>query len=318
MMQQSVSVLGGTGFVGRYLINQLVQKGYRVKVPTRRPYGHRDLGVLSGVELVDVDIHDRHALEQLFQGQSTVINLVGILNEHRDMTFKKVHVDLVKKIASACQEAGVKRLLHMSALQANRRAPSQYLQTKGRAEDYLHTEAGSELAVTSFRPSVIFGPEDSFLNRFASLLKKVPWLFPLACPAARFQPVYVGDVAQAFVTALQDRESYNKRIDLCGPHIYTLESLVAYTAELLQLKRKIIPLPDWVARTQALTMGLMPGKPFSMDNYRSLQIDSVCRQGGTCPTALEAIAPTYLGQAGKQQVLQHYRRHAARDITSPH
>src|SRR5690606_4508306 len=127
--------------------------------------------------------------------------------------------------------------------------------------------------VTSFRPSVIFGPGDSFFNRFARLLKRVPLVFPLACPNARFAPVYVGDVAEAFARALKDPQLYGRRLALCGPREYTLQQLVAYTAECLGLRRLILPLPDFLSRIQAAIFDFVPGKPFSTDNYRSTLVD---------------------------------------------
>lgn len=308
----TVCVLGGTGFVGRHLAARLVRMGYRVRIPSRRRERHRDLLVLPGVELIEVDVHDPQALVHLFTGCQAVVNLIGILNEHghRGLGFQYVHVELARKVIDACRAGNVRRLLHMSALGADANAgTSFYLRSKAEAETLVHKFSGPDLAVTSFRPSVIFGPEDSLLNRFAGLLRAVPAVFPLASPNARFQPVYVGDVAAAFCEALNSPDSHGRRYDLCGPRVYTLQALVRYTARLIGVRRLILGLPDWISRLQAHVFEYFPGKPFSIDNYRSLKLDSVCAEGvSSCPTALEAIAPGYLGDAEHQQRLQRLRK----------
>ena len=249
-----------------------------------------------------------------FKGMDAVINLVGILNEqgHSGEGFRRAHVELPRKVLNACHQNRVKRILHMSALNADANSgPSHYLRSKGEGENHVHAFAG-KIAVTSFRPSVIFGREDSFFNRFAQLLKLSPLVFPLACPAARFAPVYVEDVAACFVEALDDKDSYGQRYDLCGPKIYTLKQLVAYTASTLGVKRKIIGLPDVLSRLQANLLEFAPGKPFSIDNYHSLSEDSVCKQGKILPTAVESIVPYYLGSKNKRLVLDRQRRIAGR------
>lgn len=313
MNLQRICLLGGTGFVGRHLIYRMAERGYCVRVPTRRRERHRDLLVLPTLELVQTDIHDPKALIQLFADCEAVINLVGILNEkgHSGHGFYHIHVELAHKIAAACHKQNIRRLLHMSALNADARSgPSFYLRSKGQAEDFLHNTR--DLHVTSFRPSVIFGPEDGFFNRFAKLLRLAP-LLPLACPRARFAPVYVDDVARAFVHALQDRRSFGRRYDLCGPHTYTLSQLVEYTASVIGAKRRVIGLSDFLSRCQARIFEYLPGKPFSWDNYQSLRIDSVCRGGfpfGIQPTPLEAVVPGYLTHKTSRSRYAAYRSHA--------
>ncbi len=310
---QRVCILGGTGFVGRHLIYHLAERGYRMRVLTRRRERHRDLLVLPSLELIEADVHDPKILAQHFAGCEAVINLVGILNEkgHNGHGFYRVHVELTHKIADACHKQNIQRLLHMSALNADaRQGLSFYLRSKGQGEDFLHN--AQHLHVTSFRPSVIFGLEDSFFNRFAKLLKVAPWLFPLACPNARFAPVYVDDVAQAFVHALQDRHSFGRRYDLCGPHTYTLKQLVEYTASVIGVRRRVIGLGDLLSRWQARIFEYLPGKPFSWDNYQSLKIDSVCRGDfpfDIQPAPLEAVVPGYLTHHTSRSRYAAYRRH---------
>lgn len=304
MSSLRIAVLGGTGFVGRSLSARLVEAGHEVRILTRRADRHRDLLVLPTAQLVEGDVHDPELLKREFQGLDAVVNLVGILNEpgRNGQGFERAHAELPAKVVQACRQAGVPRLLHMSALHAAVDGPSHYLSSKGRGERIVHEAAGAGLRVTSFRPSVIFGPRDSFTNRFAGLLRRVPLVFPLACPQARLQPVYVEDVARAFVLALGRHETFGHRYNLCGPRAYTLQQIVAYLATVLGLKRRILPLPDALARLQAALLQFAPGKPFTPDNYRSLQVANVCDGPfppvfGPGPAHFEEVVPTYLGRA---------------------
>jgi NADH dehydrogenase len=209
-------------------------------------------------------------------------------------------------------------MLHMSALGAAADAPSEYLRSKAAGEQALHAESAEGLAITSFRPSVVFGPQDGFLNLFARLLALSPGVFPLACADARFAPVYVGDVVNAFTHALADDATAGQCYELCGPRSYTLRELVAYTARVIGLKRRIIALPDVLARLQARVLGQLPGAPFTMDNYLSMQVDSVCSQNGFArlgitPRSLESIAPGYLAGSRKERLYSELRTSAGRE-----
>ncbi len=313
MKIDSVCVLGGTGFVGYSLVARLSEAGVHVRVLTRRRERHRQLLVLPQVEVVEADVHDPETLKRQFAGRDGVINLVGILNErgHDGAGFRHVHVDLAKKVLTAAKHCGVRRILQMSAIGADQGGPSHYLRTKGEAENHLHTFGQPEIAVTSFRPSVIFGPGDGLFNRFADLLRYAPVL-PLACPQTRFAPVYVGDVADRMASALTDRHSFGQRQDLFGPEQMTLLEIVRYVQQLKGLRRWIIPLPDWAARMQANVLEFVPGKPFSRDNYASLKHEARF-SGEPCPTTVAAVVPHYLGQHHRQQRLQALRRTAGRD-----
>lgn len=316
MGEHRICILGGTGFVGRHLAARLNGLGFRVRILTRNREKHRPLLVLPRTEVVETDVYDVQALKTQFQDCRTVINLVGILNErgHSGNGFRKAHVELTRKVLDACKQCHVQQLLHMSALHADSaRSPSIYLRTKGEAEDYLHTFHGN-VHLTSFRPSVIFGPGDSFFNRFARLLKLTPYFFPLACAKSRFAPVYVGDIVHQFVRAIGNADMYQKRINLCGPKSYTLKELVEYTAEVLQLKRQVVALPDAIAVCQAFIMDyFVPGKPFSLDNYHSLQIDSTCNNGTTLPTGIESIVPGYLVNKNQRNRYNLFRQEARRE-----
>ncbi|HLD14357.1 MAG TPA: complex I NDUFA9 subunit family protein [Burkholderiales bacterium] len=297
-----ILILGGTGFVGRALSTRLVAAGHEVLVPTTHQHRHRDLTVLPTLALAEGDVHDLEFLRRCCENKDVVINLVGILNEkgRNGHGFARAHAELPEKLVPACRATRVKRLLHMSALHAALNAPSHYLRTKAMGEDTVHRAATDGLHVTSFRPSVIFGPRDSFVNRFAGLLKLAPGVFPLACPDAKFQPVYVEDVVSAFVHALRDTGTHGQRYDLCGPKVYTLREIVSYIAEVMSKRVTIIDLNQTLSHMQAAFMEFAPGKPFSLDNFRSLQVNSVC-SGKAFPevfgitlTPMEQVVPAYI------------------------
>lgn len=301
----TVAVLGGSGFVGKNICEALAAEGYRVRVATRdRERAKRQLILLPTVEVERVDVHDPAALTRFVRGAEAVINLVGVLHDGRGpASFGEAHVGLARKVVAACREAGAGRLLHMSALAASREGPSAYLRSKGEAEAIVR-ESG--LAWTVFRPSVIFGRGDGFINLFARALEMFPVMM-LACPGARFQPVYVEDVAAAFVRSLPRLESAGRAWELCGPRVYTLRELVEYVGALTGRRRRVIGLNDAASYAQAFAMELPPfrqilsalGMLMTRDNYYSMKVDSVCGDAafpfGISPTPLESVAPTWLG-----------------------
>jgi uncharacterized protein YbjT (DUF2867 family) len=314
MKKHTICVLGGTGFVGRHLVNLLAASGHRVRVASRHRERHRELLVLPTVQVVDANIHDAQVLGEFIAGCDTVINLVAILNETGPNKFHAVHVALPRQIALACREQGVKRLLHMSALNADaEHGVSRYLQSKGEGEDAVHAAADEELRVTSFRPSVIFGPGDHLFNQFAMLLKSAPGILPLPCPDARFAPVYVGDVIHAFNKALDDKATYGQRYELCGPRVYTMRELMSYAARVVGVKRELWGLSNGLSRLQAVVMQLLPGKPFTMDNYRSLQVDEFPSLFKLKPTAVETVVPYYLGRRDQHAMFDAIRVQARHD-----
>jgi NADH dehydrogenase len=280
----------------------------------RHPQRHVGLKVYPGVELVKVSQFDSNNLQPLFSGCQTIINLIGILNETKKSRFMAIHVELVDIIVDAAIKSGATRLLHMSALHADAgKGTSNYLRSKGEGENRAHTHGSSALSVTSFRPSVIFGPGDGLFNRFASLLSLSPVIFPLASPHSRFAPVYVGDVAEAFARSLEDPTTVGAHYDLCGPEVYTLKELVEYCAKLLGLFRLVVPLNPTLSRLQARMFGILPGKPFTMDNYLSLQTDSICAHNGLLelgisPQSLQSHVPAYLTRQHYRNRFNRYRR----------
>lgn len=305
-----ILVIGGTGFLGSHLARCLTAKGHRLRLPTRHRERAKHLLLLPTVEVIEADVHDVSQLNSLFAGQDAVINLVGILQGGRGQPygsgFARAHVELPRKIAEAARLAGVRRLLHVSALQAAPDAPSGYLRSKAAGEAALR-EANLDLTV--FRPSVIFGNGDAFLNVFAKLLAVAPML-PLACPDARFQPVWVGDVCTCISASLAHHASIGATYELCGPRQYTLRQLVEYVGDTTGNRRPIIGLSDALSYLQAWAMEFVPGGPMTRDNYASMQVPSTCAEGCRLPfdisaTPLEAVAPGYLlGEGAKGRLAQ--------------
>ena len=305
MNLESVLVVGGSGFIGRHVAAAFCRRGIRVRVPARRSERAKHLILLPTVDLLQADVFAPGVLERLAAGCQAVINLAGILHGrrgHRDERgpndygpdFARLHVELPQAIVRACRAAGVKRLLHVSALGASADGPSEYLRSKGIGEQAVL--AADDLDVTVFRPSVVFGPEDRFLNQFAQLARFLPVLL-LPCPQARFSPVYVGDVASALLAAVGDSDARGKRYDLCGPRAYTLRQLVEYVCAATGKHRTVIGLSDRLSYLQARMLELLPGPPMSRDNYYSMQVASVCSGSfpfGIQPQALEGVAPLYL------------------------
>jgi NADH dehydrogenase len=291
-------------------------------VATRdRERAKESLILLPTVEVTVADIHDPAQLAFVLRGAEAVINLVGVLHEGRGpASFQAAHVELTRKVVAACKAGGVSRLLHMSALGADPAGPSRYQRSKGEAEAVVR-ESG--LAWTIFRPSVIFGRGDGFLNLFAKLLRVAP-VVPLACPDTRFQPVHVEDVAAAFGRSLEDLASVGKSYDLGGPRVYRLRELVEYVGEITGRRRRIIGLPDGLSWLQAAMMEVPPLKQvlrsldmlMTRDNYYSMKVDNVCAGDfpfGIAPTALEAVAPGYLGDRGPRRRYDGFRERARRN-----
>lgn len=321
-MNSNIVVLGGTGFVGRALCERLVdrsQGGGRVVVPTRRLTHGVALRPLPTLELIEADVHDPAALSRLIAGADAVVNLVAILHGSA-ARFQRVHVELPRTVARACTAAGVRRLVQVSALGVGPQAPSNYLRSKTEGEAVLHDEAQSgRLELTLLRPSVIFGAEDRFLNTFAALQALAP-VIPLAGSHARFQPVWVDDVAAATAACLDRRDSIGKTYELVGPKVYTLSELVRLAGRWSGHERPQIALPEFAARLQALAMECLPGEPLmSRDNVASMRLPNVA--GGQLPglealgiraTALEAVAPGYLGAVSGRARLEKLRASAGR------
>jgi uncharacterized protein YbjT (DUF2867 family) len=294
-MTERVLVAGGTGFVGSHVLAKLSAAGHDVIVLTRHRERARDLLLLPTVRVIEADPYAPATLGRYLHHVTAVINLVGMLHEHGRDTFERAHVEYARLLVTACRNAGVARILHVSALAASPDAASAYLRSKAAGEAVI---AESGIAWTIFRPSVIFGRGDTFLNLFARLAAVFP-VIPLAAAGARFQPVFVGDVAACLARALVDDQTIGHRYALCGPKAYTLAELVRYVAETSGHPRPVVPLGPAMSNLQARVMEWLPGPLLTRDNLASMQHDSVCEgpfppEFGITPAALEAIAPEYL------------------------
>lgn len=276
MTARHLVILGGTGFVGGHLLNRLSRDGRQITVLTRNREKHRALGVVPGVRLRSVNVHDPVQLRDAVAGADAVINLIGILNSQGRETFQRVHVELTRQVIGACQQAGVPRLHQMSSLKAGQ-GLSQYLKSRGEAEALVR---GSDLRWTLYQPSVIFGVGDGLVSRFAKLLKMTPVL-PLARAHARMAPTWVGDVAEAIGRCVDaDHLSLDRSFELYGPEVLTLSGIVTAIRDAAGLHTRILALPDSLGRLQAQVAEWLPGKPFSLDNFRSLRTDSVGKVDG--------------------------------------
>ncbi|CAB3688012.1 complex I NDUFA9 subunit family protein [Trinickia soli] len=318
MRHQTVGVIGGSGFIGSHLANALVASGKQVRIATRRR-SHASHLTLLPLDVIELDVFNPVELARFVEGADALVNLVGTLHGRRGSPygpeFARLHVELPSKIVAACEGKGVHRLIHLSALNADSNGPSMYLRSKGDGEKAVR--AAAQLATTIFRPSVVFGPEDRFLNTFAALTRLFPVL-PLAKPDAKFQPVYVGDVVKAIVGTLDLDAAEGQTYELGGPIVYTLESLVRYCGAMVGRDPRIVRLPDALAYLQALTFETLPGEPLiTRDNLDSMSCDSVLSgplapELNLEPVAIEAIAPTYLNEASLRSRFSAFRATAGR------
>lgn len=295
MKINNICIVGGSGFVGQHMAHLLAAQGINLRIPTRRRERVKSLLVLPTVDVIEANVHDPKELDRLLVGIDAVINLVGIL----DGDFVFTHVELPKKIVAACVRNRVSRLLHVSALNADINGASAYLRSKGEGERVI---LESNLKTTIFRPSVIFGPGDSFLNLFADLVRRLPVL-PLASPNSKFQPVFVENVVKAIAASLSTPATFGQSYDLCGPKIYSLRQIVEYVSTITEHKLSVIGLSDRLSYLQAMVLEFLPGKIMTRDNYLSMKIDSICDCNnesdlaavfGIHPTELEEVAPLYL------------------------
>ena len=329
---KNIMVLGGAGFVGAHVCEKLVRQGFNVTVPTRRRRNAQRIQHLPSVTVLEFNVHNEAALTQALAGHDAVVNLVAILHG-TPAAFDKVHVVLPQAVARACKANGISRVVHISAMGANDQrpgtAPSEYLRSKGRGEAvWLHpADASAALDVTVLRPSVIFGAEDKFLNLFAKLQGVFP-LMPLAGASAKFQPVWVEDVADAVVRCLarpvagEVAKALPRIIEACGPDVFTLKELVQLSARLAGVNegqgRPVLALPPALGRLQAWMMEWAPGEPLmSRDNLDSMRVDNVASGQlpglpvlGIQPSALPPIAARYLRSGKSTQGLLGLRNRA--------
>jgi uncharacterized protein YbjT (DUF2867 family) len=327
MIKPIIGILGGSGFVGSYLSNELIKHGYTVRILTRKRENARHLWLLPHSEIRVIRDFTKEALSQGLCGCVAAVNLIGILNEKWDngKGFKAVHTDIAENLLKACEHLNIPQLLQISALNANKSDASHYLSSKKAAEALLlatnsdkstqirNSKCASSTKVTIIRPSVIFGSRDSFTNRFHTLLKLAPPIFPLAMGHTRLQPIYVGDVVKTILKIIQNPQARQEAFDIAGPEILTLKEIVEYIAKVAGYRTKILPLGEGLSSIQANILQYCPGKPFSRDNLRSLKVESICTdenglsQLGIIPTSMDSIVPGYLAKNNSRLAYYKFR-----------
>jgi len=299
-----VTVFGGSGFVGRHVVRALAQPGYRVRVAVRRPdlAGHlQPLGNVGQIHAVQANVRNRASIERAIAGAWAVINLVGILAESGRQRFAAVHDEGARAIAEAAAQAGVQHFVHMSAIGADPESPSAYARTKAAGEAGVKAAFPGAVII---RPSIIFGPEDAFFNRFAAMARLSP-VVPLVGAKTRFQPVFVGDVAEAFLAAVEGRAKPGQTYELGGPEVATFRELMEKMLAVIERRRWIVSIPFLAAKCQAFFLQLLPKPPLTVDQVRQLARDNIVSEEATAagrtlqglgiePHAMDPILPTYL------------------------
>ncbi len=319
MTSRTILVIGGSGFIGAAIVAKLCAQGRRVIVPTRRRERAKALILLPTADVIEADVNQPETVAGLMKGVDAVINLVGVLHSDTGTPygrrFKTAHVDLARQVAQACAAAAVPRLLHMSSLCADVNGPSMYLRSKADGETAVR-EAARGVALTIFRTSVVFGRNDKFINLFAWMQRFAPFVM-LGKPDAKLQPVWVEDVAQAFVNALDEPRTFGHTYEIAGPKVYTLKQLVEYAGAVSGHPRRVFGLPDGLAYLQAWSMEFSPIEMLSRDNLDSTKVDNVMQGAvaaelGVMPAAMEAVVPAYLSGKSPKERYMHLRDHARR------
>lgn len=300
METRQITVFGGSGFLGRYVVRALAKKGWRIKVATRHPnraFFLRPLGQVGQIGFVKCDVADAEEVEKALSGSHAAVNLTGILFQ-RGQSFQDAHVDGPQHIAEAAARGGLRALVHVSAIGADPQSDSHYAQTKSEGEKRV---AQAFPAATILRPSLLFGPEDQFFNRFAELARFLPALPLIGGGRTRFQPVFVGDAAAALVAALDDPKAQGKIYELGGPTIYSFKQLMEVMLAVIERKRLLVPIPFWLATLQAIFLQLLPNPLLTPDQVKLLRHDNLVsptahkiEELGIQPTTVEAEVPAYL------------------------
>jgi uncharacterized protein YbjT (DUF2867 family) len=300
-----VTVFGGSGFLGRYVVQALARAGCRIKVAVRRPdlaLHLQPLGGVGQIALIQANVRDERSVNEALRGADAAVNLVGILEQSGKQKFRAVHVEGAERIAKAARAQGAQALVHVSAIGAGRLAPSVYGRTKGEGEARVLAAFPEAVIV---RPSLLFGPEDNFFNRFGWLSRIAP-VMPLIGGKTRLQPVFAGDVAQAIKTALGGRGTEGATYELGGPVTYTFREILKKVCEWTEHPRPLFPIPFWMAKIPAFFVQIVPGAPITVDQIRLLQRDNVVSAGALRehrtleglgvlePRSVELLVPTYL------------------------
>ena len=306
-------LLGGSGFIGKQLAFAIANRGCRVTIPCRRPHRNKALLVHPNIRVVEANVFAPDQLDDLCQNQQVMINLIGILHERKRGEFRKIHVEFIKTLVDACTRHNIKRVLHLSALGASQATgTSRYLRSKGEGENLIHTFGQKELRVTSFQPSVVFGKNDQFINRFAGILPLCFGFFPLACGQSKFAPVYVGDLVEKIISSVGDKSTHSQRYTVCGPEVFSLQQILQLLVKAMGLSCRIVSLGNTTSKLQARVLQVLPGKLFTMDNYRSMQTPSICEEGEHCTTSLRQYILDIGSRFSNKKHYDRYRRQLPR------
>ena len=302
MATRSVAtVFGGSGFIGRYVVKRLAQKGYVVRVAVRDPEAAaflKPMGAVGQVVLLSASVTNEAAVQRAVRGADVVVNLVGILAETGRATFQAIHADGAGRVARlAAAAAGARRFVHLSAIGADPASPSRYAASKAAGEQAVRQAFPGAIIL---RPSVVFGPEDAFFNRFAAMARMLPFM-PVISGATRMQPVYVGDVADAVMAVLERPDAAGAVYELGGPQVWTFREILAYILQQTGRHHPLVPIPMAIARLQAALLELLPWKPLTRDQLLLLGRDNVVASGmpaladlDIVPTPVELVVPAYL------------------------
>jgi len=313
MVYKNIILLGGSGFIGTQLAYALANRGYTVTIPCRRPHRNKALLVHPNIGIVEANVFDLDQLDSLCQNQQVMINLIGILHERKRDDFRRIHIDFIKTLVDACTRHNIKRVLHLSALGASQATgTSRYLRSKGEGENLLHTFGQKDLQVTSFQPSVVFGKNDQFINRFAAILRLCFGFFPLACAQSKLAPVYIGDLVEKIVNSIDDKSTLSQRYTVCGPEVFSLQQILELLVKAMGSSCRIVPLGNTASKLQALVLQILPGKLFTMDNYRSLQTPNVCEEGELCTTSLRQYLQDIGALFGNKKHYDRFRQQIPR------
>jgi uncharacterized protein YbjT (DUF2867 family) len=296
------TVFGGSGFIGRYVVKRLAQQGYIVRVPSRDPEGAlflKPMGAVGQVVPLYASVTNEATVQRAVEGAEIVVNLVGVLTESRKASFQAIHTEGAERIARLSAAAGVARLVQISAIGADPNSPSRYGSTKGKAEQAVLAAFPGAVIL---RPSLVFGMEDKFFNRFAALARLAPFM-PVISGHTKMQPVFVGDVADAVMAALASLTAPGKIFELGGPRVWTFREILAFILKTTRRDRAMISIPMGIARLQAFFLQHVPGKPLTPDQLLMLSRDNVVAPGalelsdlGIVATPVELVVPGYLSR----------------------
>ncbi len=303
MDERLITIFGGAGFIGRHLVRKLAAADWRIRVVTRSPglAGHlQPTGDVGQIVIQPLDNLDEPSIRRLVEGSTAVVNLVGILYETSRQRFDEIHGELPARIARTATDAGVSRMVHVSAIGADETSSSAYARSKAKGEATLR-EAFASAAI--LRPSIVIGPEDDFFNRFAGMARLLPALPLIGGGKTQFQPIYVGDVADAVMATLHQDSTAGKTYEIGGPQVYSFEDLLRYMLDVIGKRRLLVDLPFGLASLQARILELLPVPPLTRDQVELLKTDNVVADDaltladlGLVPTPIELIVPSYLGR----------------------